>query len=96
MGSVGTQTNAPQPDIGYKPDFEKYQARTKSRLQTESLDQTKLPSGLPQQLVSDLVWEGEGLADKYDWKYILSPEQVKELEDALTHFKCQQLWPSAY
>jgi hypothetical protein len=66
MGSVATETIVRQPDIHYKPDFEKYQARTKVRLQTEPLKQTSLPSGFPQQLVSDLVWEGEGLADKYD------------------------------
>ncbi|EXJ92071.1 hypothetical protein A1O3_00621 [Capronia epimyces CBS 606.96] len=89
MGSIATETivQPQQPDIGYHPDFEKYQARTKYRLQTEPLQEKSLPAGFPKQLVSDLVWEGEGLADKYDWTYVLSAEDVEELEAALTHFK---------
>ena len=88
MGSITAETIVQQPDIDYKPDFEKYQARAKFRLQTEPLDQARLPLGFPQELVSDLVWEGDGLADKYEWTYALTPEQVEELEDALKHFKC--------
>lgn len=88
MGSITTETTAAQPDIGYKPDFEKYQARTKLRLQTEPLREKGLPPGFPRQLVSDLVWEGEGLADKYDWTYTLTAEDIEELERALAHFKC--------
>lgn len=88
MGSITTETIARQPDISYTPDFEKYRARTKLRLQSEPLKEKKLPPGFPRQLVSDLVWEGEGLADKYDWTYSLTTEDVEELESALVHFKC--------
>ncbi|OCL02523.1 Clavaminate synthase-like protein [Glonium stellatum] len=87
MGSIAAEAIARQPDITYTPDFAKYQARTHLRLQTETLSQTGLPSGYPQHLVSDLVWEGEGLAQKYDWIYKLTAEQIEELENALTHFK---------
>ncbi|KAL2437195.1 Taurine hydroxylase-like protein SAT17 [Exophiala dermatitidis] len=87
MGSIITETIAAQPDIDYKPDFEKYQARTKLRLQTEPLREKGLPPGFPRQLVSDLVWEGEGLADEYDWTYTLTAEDIEELERALAHFK---------
>ncbi|EXJ93768.1 hypothetical protein A1O1_02161 [Capronia coronata CBS 617.96] len=87
MGSIATETVARQPDIDYKPDFEKYQTRTKLRLQTEPLIGKSLPSGFPQELISDLVWEGEGLEDKYDWTYVLTTEDIEELEEALTHFK---------
>lgn len=95
MSVVATETIARQPDIAYSPDFKKYQARTKFRLQNEAhLSQRSLPAGFPQQLVSDLVWEGQSLAETYDWVYELSAEQVEELEDALTHFKCPQ--PSTF
>jgi hypothetical protein len=87
MGSVTTEAIARQPDIDYAPNFQKYQARTKFRLQTEPLDLKSLPSGFPKRLESDLIWEGEGLAEKYDWTHVLTPEQVQELENALTHFK---------
>ena len=90
MGSVGTETLLGQPDITYKPDFDKYQARTRIRLQTEPLEQKSLPSGYPKQLVSNLVWEGEGLVDNYDWTYVLAPKQVEELENALAYFKCER------
>ena len=87
MGSIRTETVLQQPGLSYKPDFDQYQARTRFRLQTEPLQKKTLPEGFPKQLVSDLVWEGEGLADKYDWTYVLAPEQIRELEDALEHFK---------
>ena len=88
MGSVAPETAVRKPDIDYKPDFEKYQARKKARLQNESLGQISLPPGFPQQIVSDLVWEGEELIEKYDWTYVLSQSEVAELEEALRYFKC--------
>ncbi len=89
MGSVSitTESMGRQPDIEYHPNFEKYQARTKLRLQSEPLDQITLPSGFPQQLKSDMVWEGEGLADKFDWTFELTAEHIEELNKALAHFK---------
>lgn len=77
-----------QPDIEYRPDFEKYQARTARRLAEGNLQKT-LPEGFPQNLTGDLVWEGETLADTYDWTYVLSEEQLDEIEAALKHFKCK-------
>ena len=87
MGSVITETVLQQPTISYNPDFDQYQARTKLRLRTEPLQKQSLPEGCPEQLVSDLVWEGEKLAETYDWTYVLNPEQIKELEGALEYFK---------
>lgn len=92
MALVDTETVVQQPDISYQPDFEKYQARTRLRLQSEKLNRSNLPPDFPQQLDSDLVWEGETLADSFDWNYILVPGQVEELEHALAHFKCRFLW----
>lgn len=92
MALVDTETVARQPDISYQPDFEKYQARTRLRLQNEKLNRPNLPPKFPQQLDSDLVWEGETLADSFDWNYVLGPEQIQELEHALTYFKSQYLW----
>jgi hypothetical protein len=88
MSATATEAIARQPDIAYTPDYAKYQARTRLRLQTEPLKQKRLPTGLPQILHSDFVWEGQGLADKYNWTYELTAAQVEELEDALRHFKC--------
>ena len=87
MGSIGTRCVLQQPTISYKPDFDQYQARTRFRLQTEPLQKQSLPEGFPEHLVSDLVWEGEKLAESYDWTYVLNAEQIKELEDALEYFK---------
>ena len=88
MGSITTETVTRPPDIDYKPDFEKFQARTKLRLQNEDLKNVRLPIGFPQRLESDFVWEGDDLAEKYDWTYVLTEADVEELEDALTGFKC--------
>ncbi|KAH7072658.1 hypothetical protein BKA63DRAFT_48091 [Paraphoma chrysanthemicola] len=75
-----------QPDIGYKPDYDKYLARVKSRLATEQLNST-LPDGFPAQLHSDLVWDNSDIASRYSWAYELSTEDVEELVSALQHFK---------
>lgn len=77
-----------QPDIAYAPDFEKYQARTARRLAEGNIQKT-LPERFPKELTGDLVWEGETLADAYDWTYVLSDEQLEEIETALQHFKCK-------
>jgi hypothetical protein len=90
MAPVVTEAIVQTPDIAYKPNYEKYQARSKLRLQSEPLHQVGLPASFPQRLSGDLVWEGDGLADKYDWTFVLSEVHVEELEDALAHFKCSQ------
>ena len=77
---------ARQPDIQYTPDFIKYEARVKLRQETEVVKARRLPDGFPQQLTSDLVWEGSTL-DNYDWNFVLTPEHLDELEHALEHFK---------
>jgi hypothetical protein len=79
-----------QPDIAYHPDWEKYQARTARRLETEDLPKT-LPPGFPAELKGDLVWEGDTLAEKYDWTYVLSVGQLDEIDKALIHFKSLNL-----
>lgn len=83
-----TVARAVQPDIQYAPDFQKYQARVARRAAEPGLPKT-LPEGLPAQFKNDLVWEGETLADEYDWTYVLTPEQLDELDVALAHFKCE-------
>lgn len=77
-----------QPDISYHPDWNKYQARVARRTQTEDLPKT-LPEGFPEELKGDLVWEGESLAQKYDWTYVFSADQLKEIDNAVTLFKCK-------
>ena len=77
-----------QPDITYAPDWEKYLARVAARLKSGGLAFT-LPQRFPDKLSGDLVWEGETLANTYDWTYVLDAEQLNEIEEALKHFKCR-------
>lgn len=77
-----------QPDISYHPDWNNYQARVARRTQTEDLPKT-LPEGFPEELKGDLVWEGESLAQKYDWTYVFSADQLKEIDNAVTLFNCK-------
>lgn len=76
-----------QPDIQYAPDYAKYQARAARRVQTETLP-TSVPDGFPDKLDGDMVWEGETVAQTYDWTYVLSEDQLAEIDQALKHFKC--------
>lgn len=82
-----------QPDIAYAPDLQKYQARTARRLAGGDLPKT-LPEGFPSELQGDLVWEGETLAETYDWTYVLSDDQLDEIEGALRYFKGAHASPS--
>ncbi|KAI1354611.1 TfdA family taurine catabolism dioxygenase TauD [Xylaria sp. FL0043] len=75
-----------QPDISYHPSYEKWQARATRRQQEGNL-QKSLPKGFPQKLNGDLVWEGETVANKYNWTYVLSPEHLAEIDQAVAHFK---------
>ncbi|CAG9954286.1 unnamed protein product [Clonostachys rosea f. rosea IK726] len=91
LGKVFSTTPAAQPppgqpDIAYHPDWDKYQARAARRTQTEDLPKT-LPEGFPKELKGDLVWEGETIAQQYDWTYVLSADQLAEIDSALAHFK---------
>ncbi|RGP76569.1 hypothetical protein FLONG3_5231 [Fusarium longipes] len=79
-----------QPDIAYHPDWDKYQARVARRTQTENLTK-ELPEGFPRELKGDLVWDGETIAQEYDWTYTFSAEQLDEIDRALAHFKSLNL-----
>jgi hypothetical protein len=86
MSATVTITQPVQPDIQYHPDYVKYQARTRHRKETDSL-QTSLPAGFPQKLTSPLVWEGKDIEERSDWIYQLSDEQLDEIDAALKSFK---------
>ncbi|TEA20261.1 Taurine hydroxylase-like protein SAT17 [Colletotrichum sidae] len=75
-----------QPDIDYTPNHDNYLARIKRRQEQEKLENT-LPEGFPQKLDSELVWDGNTLADTYDWNYVLTDADKKEVDEALQHFK---------
>ncbi|KAL4899828.1 hypothetical protein BDW74DRAFT_171233 [Aspergillus multicolor] len=75
-----------QPDIQYLPDPVKYAARTERRQKEEKLQDT-LPEGFPQELKSDLAWDGATIGEVYDWNYHLSQDDLKEVDQALQHFK---------
>lgn len=88
MAAVQVAGPIGQPDIGYTPDLDKYLARVKRRLNTETLPKS-LPSGFPQQLKSDLVWTGDKVGETYDWTYELDAAEIEDIENALAHFKCE-------
>lgn len=76
-----------QPDIDYAPDFAKYQARAARRVETERLP-TTVPEGFPDQLRGDMVWEGDTVAETYDWTYVLNEDELAEIDEAVRYFKC--------
>lgn len=80
-----------QPDIQYAPDYAKYQARAARRVQTENLPKS-VPEGFPDQLQGDMVWEGETVAQTYDWTFVLNDKQLAEIDEAVKHFKCWLLF----
>lgn len=82
-----TFTTQTQPDISYNPDYTKFQLRTE-RLKSQRLSNPQLPSGFPQKLTGPLVWEGKDFTDEKDWTFVLTPEHLTEIENALVHFKC--------
>jgi hypothetical protein len=86
MATVDVQPQ--QPDIQYAPDFTKYEARSRRRQQAEALRSQALPTGFIPRLSSELVWDGKSL-DNYDWNFVLTQEDIEELEHALAHFKCE-------
>ncbi|CAK7237948.1 hypothetical protein SBRCBS47491_010217 [Sporothrix bragantina] len=76
-----------QPDIGYSPDWDKYTARTQHRVASEKLSQ-ELPAGFPKKLDLELVWNPKSLETSgYNWNYVLTDDDIAELEAALAHFK---------
>lgn len=74
-----------QPDISYHPDLQNYNARTKRRLQTESLAQA-VPQGFPQRLESPLVWEADDFKPD-EWVVVLSDSDILEVDSAIEKFK---------
>ncbi|ORY61788.1 TfdA family taurine catabolism dioxygenase TauD [Pseudomassariella vexata] len=75
-----------QPDIEYAPDYDKWQARAARRLAAGNLP-TSVPDGFPEQLTGNMVWEGQTIAETYDWTYVLSDDQLAEIDRAVEHFK---------
>lgn len=82
VGPVG------QPDIQYLPDPVKYAARAERRQREEDLPRA-LPEGFPQELKSDLAWDGKTVGEVYDWNYHLTEDVLKEVDHALRHFKSE-------
>jgi hypothetical protein len=76
-----------QPDIRYAPDYSKFIERSKRRKAGKKLQRT-LPEGFPDELHSDLNWDGESIGNKFNWTHELSVEEVEEIGTALNHFKC--------
>jgi hypothetical protein len=77
-----------QPDIGYHPDYQKYLERTARRLsENPDLPNTPLPPNFPKRLEGPIVWEGNDWNSEDQWVYRLSESELREIDDALEHFK---------
>ncbi len=77
-----------QPDISYHPDLEKYRLRTARRFQLDPhLAHVPLPKNFPPQVEGPNVWEGNDWTNEEQWVYQLSETQLKEIDEALEHFK---------
>jgi len=88
LPSVSSSETPKQPDISYHPDEANYKARTARRLaQDPTLPQRSLPEGFPKKLESPLVWEGKDWTDPAQWEFTLSEAHLKEIDDAVKHFK---------
>jgi hypothetical protein len=82
-----TSVPCKQPDISYHPDHTKYLQRTARRLaENPNLPKTPLPEGFPERVDGPIVWEGKDWKDEDQWVYHLSQAELKEINDALTHF----------
>ncbi|KAF8649399.1 hypothetical protein AX16_005840 [Volvariella volvacea WC 439] len=77
-----------QPDISYHPDYAKYVARSARRLEEDpTLTLKSLPAGFPQKVDGPIVWEGSNWKEEKQWVYQLNDAQLKEIDDAVKHFK---------
>ncbi|KAB8275531.1 hypothetical protein BDV30DRAFT_224967 [Aspergillus minisclerotigenes] len=76
--------------ISYLPDRTEYEARARSVPQHE-IEEAILPEGFPIYLSSKMAWDRESISS-YEDDYILNLDdsQLKEIDDALQHFKASQ------
>jgi hypothetical protein len=80
----------PPPDIDYHPDEGKYRARTARRLEKDpSLPISPLPYGFPRQVEGPIVWEGKDWTIEDQWVYVLSENELKEINDAVQYYKSE-------
>jgi hypothetical protein len=75
-----------QPDITYQPDRQKYNTRTKRRLENERLSK-ELPCGFPKKIESPLAWKGSDLIARYEWVTLLTEEDIEEIKQAVLYFQ---------
>jgi len=71
-------------DIGYMPDFAKYQSRSEARICAGGLE-SELPEGFPKAMTGPMVWSGADLSDK-TCLHVLSEIEKNEIDQALEFF----------
>jgi hypothetical protein len=78
--------------IPYYPNREEYEALARHHLQKEPMEGA-LPQGFPQQLTSEMVWEGQDISldnrsnDGTKCVLLLDESQLKEIDTALRDFQ---------
>jgi len=73
------------PEIGYNPDFSKYQERKLARIRAGNLDK-EVPTGWPKHLDSPLAWTGGDFEAEEQYVHYLSREEKSDIDKALENF----------
>ncbi len=73
--------------LEYIPNLEKYFARAQ-KLQDVGVSarDSSLPDGLPNRIISKMVWDSSDL-EETDWVVLLEEVHLKELDDPLRFFQ---------
>lgn len=79
-------TNYEAPNIDWVPSFENYMARV-DRLSKSHARTTTLPPGFPERIEAPRTWTGHEISEEKSYIYVLSEDEVNEIEEALGYFK---------
>jgi hypothetical protein len=80
------RTNPVYADIKFKPEKDKYHARTAARVRAGGLE-SEVPEGWPKALKGPLVWTSTDFQDETKYVRCLSAAEKAEIMNALSHFK---------
>ena len=74
------------PSLSYDPDFDDYNQRKERRLAPETIAKD-LPAGFPPKFETPSAWKGSDWTDDSKFVYSFSTEDIRQIDEALTHFK---------
>lgn len=65
------------------------QRRSRRLAENLKLPSVPLPDGFPKEVSGPIVWEGKDWKNEEQWVYRLNEAELKEIDDALDHFKSE-------